>query len=201
MNEGAPAPILGAEIIPALVLENDRAEFAFLSQTYLFVASWGIAPVVGQFPTAQLRNPLGSGALAVFEELHYSQNSAAGVAQVDVFFANTDPGNLASGVGPPGMLDTRFRRSASSIGSPLLQSNTTSASVGLGPLNPAAGWVGAGRLFTPGINTQDKLAFPRPFILRPGSAVAAVGQQLSNQSAQFWAWGYVRALENAENPS
>lgn len=77
MKEGAPSPILAPEVIPVLVLESDRPEWAFLAGEAL---CWGFVEpgaVVGQIAYCELRNPAGSGVLCVVEEVVLASATAS----------------------------------------------------------------------------------------------------------------------------
>lgn len=96
MKEGAPAAILGAEVIPILVLENDRPEWAFLANEFLAGGfAERTAPGLGR-SRYQLRNPAGSGAIAVIESLLLTTAGpgATSTLQVHTYIA----GNLTQGL-------------------------------------------------------------------------------------------------------
>lgn len=77
MEEGAPAPQLTGEIVPALIMENDRPEFKFLGQTQMWVAGARLVGVVGEMFETTLFNPDDSGLLCVVEYAEVSSDTAA----------------------------------------------------------------------------------------------------------------------------
>jgi hypothetical protein len=89
----APAPQLASEITPAFDVEDTPVELKILKGTALFAAAFNIPGVAAQTSTFQLRNPLGSGVLAVIEGLVVS----AGVAsQMSISQAYNNPANLTN---------------------------------------------------------------------------------------------------------
>lgn len=60
-----PAPLLATDIFPMLALEVDRPEWPFLAGVRLCGGYRSDAAVVGQYSHIALRNPTGSGILAV----------------------------------------------------------------------------------------------------------------------------------------
>ncbi len=71
MKEGAPAPQLSADVVPALVLEQERPEWAFLSGEKLMSGYTSQAASAGNVCNVQLWNPGGSGVLCVVEQIIY----------------------------------------------------------------------------------------------------------------------------------
>lgn len=72
MKEGAPAPTLAPEILPVIVLEDDRPEWAFLAGERLLSVSHQQAGGVGLAPFLALTNPVGSGVILVIEQVIFS---------------------------------------------------------------------------------------------------------------------------------
>lgn len=69
MKEGAPAPMLASEIFPVIVIESDRPEWDFLQGIRNQGTNAAIAAVAAQRSKFRLRNPTGSGAIAVVESI------------------------------------------------------------------------------------------------------------------------------------
>lgn len=69
MKERAPSPIIGAELLPAVVLESDRPEFHFLGGTKLVMGSANQAAVAGELAAIIVNNPASSGILLVITRL------------------------------------------------------------------------------------------------------------------------------------
>lgn len=91
MKEGSPSPVLGAEVIPVLVLESDRAEWRWLGgQKH----AWGCGETTGaaaQNSKVALINPAGSGALIVCERVIITpENSTLRQFTLRVTFAAAD---------------------------------------------------------------------------------------------------------------
>lgn len=76
MEEGSPAPQLTGEIIPAVILENDRPEYKFLGGEHLMTVGAQITSAVSNFAQLQLYNPAGSGALVILEQIEFCLASA-----------------------------------------------------------------------------------------------------------------------------
>jgi hypothetical protein len=69
---------LDRRTLPTIVLENDRPEWGYLSETALMAFGVYISAVAAKVPVVRLRNPPGSGALLVLESVFvgYSTGSA-----------------------------------------------------------------------------------------------------------------------------
>ena len=65
----APAPVIGAEVIPAIILENDRPEFYILGGGKLGIGGQFVNGGVGVRPIFALQNPVSSGVLIVVEQV------------------------------------------------------------------------------------------------------------------------------------
>lgn len=69
MKERAPTPVVGAEIIAGITLEQDRPEWKFLGGESLVMAAGSAAQTAVNFAKFKLRNPASSGVIIVLEEL------------------------------------------------------------------------------------------------------------------------------------
>jgi hypothetical protein len=67
MEEGAPAPQLTGEIVPCIVLENDRPEYRVLGGVNSYLGGGLAAAVVGELGETVLFNPVGSGVLVILQ--------------------------------------------------------------------------------------------------------------------------------------
>lgn len=79
MKEGAPAPSLAPEIVPALILESDRPEWAFLKGERLCMGRAQDVATAGQYSSVGLQHVGTRGLLVVLEDI-YIINGGAGVA-------------------------------------------------------------------------------------------------------------------------
>jgi hypothetical protein len=84
-----PSPVVGAEIVPVLTLENDRPEYAFLAGERLCHAHLDNIAVAAQFSKTAFENPQGSGLLAVMEGIT-GEVGTAGNAFFNVYIAGPD---------------------------------------------------------------------------------------------------------------
>lgn len=78
------APDLSPEISATLVLENDRPEWAFLSNQRLIAAAPGVAALAGNFSGIRVRNPPTSSVLAIIEAMECFSSTAAVLLNVNV---------------------------------------------------------------------------------------------------------------------
>jgi len=67
MKEGAPAPQLAGDVVPSIILENDRPEFHFLGNSRLCGGGLYRAGQAGFYNKVALSNPAGSGVLCIVE--------------------------------------------------------------------------------------------------------------------------------------
>lgn len=79
MKEGAPSPQLSPEIMPVIALEVDRPEYDFLAgvRRGSSAASYQ-SSAAGKFGQFSIRNPSGSGLLAVISNIAVSNNTRIG---------------------------------------------------------------------------------------------------------------------------
>lgn len=77
MKQGSVAPVLASEIVPAIILENDRPEGLALAATRLGMGSSIILASAGVFSQIQLFNPAGSGVLGVATRARMASNGAS----------------------------------------------------------------------------------------------------------------------------
>lgn len=80
MKEGAPAAQLSGDIVPGLILENDRPEWKFLSGERLCHGGMQAADIAAALAKVGLFNPAGSGVLGVVTGGHFSAGSASRVS-------------------------------------------------------------------------------------------------------------------------
>jgi hypothetical protein len=77
MEEGAPAPQLSGDIVPVIVLESERPEWAFLAGEHLCQAGDTIgAGGVGTVAKCGVWNPVGSNALVTVTGFHVHTQTA-----------------------------------------------------------------------------------------------------------------------------
>jgi len=82
MKEGSPSPTLAPEIVPAIILENDRPEFHFAAGTTIAMAGGDAGAVVGQVPQILITNPASSGVLTILEHVLLIKTAATVFAQL-----------------------------------------------------------------------------------------------------------------------
>ncbi len=64
---GEPMTELAAELLPVIILEQERPEYAIYKSELLWMCSVGQAASVGNFSHVGVRNPVGSGIISVVE--------------------------------------------------------------------------------------------------------------------------------------
>jgi len=93
---------LSPEISPVFILESDLPEWNFLKGTKLMSGVWTRGPVAAQNSAVRLRNPAGTGVVAIINEIQGESNNAS----VIIVARDTDQGNLAT-ILPSVSRDTR----------------------------------------------------------------------------------------------
>lgn len=103
-GESEVASDLAPEISPVLALESDRPEWAFLASEKLMGSVFNATAAVGLASTAQLRNPLNSGVIAIITDVCLSTSVTPGPLQLMRVETNADLANALT----PVARDTRF---------------------------------------------------------------------------------------------
>lgn len=168
-----PAPYMGSELFPCIVLENDRPEYHWLGGSRLYAARRTDAATAANFSIVGLSNPAGSGVLAVLEKIVF-ENNDAGVKTFQVFCRGA--GALAAFDAQAGAISTDSRngwstafRSACQVGD-LTQAATT------GQL-----------MFNVEVPATSMFTLDWPFILGPQSQVLIIPTAVNlNSRAQFF---------------
>ncbi len=110
---GANVTEVGAEILPVMNIRIG-AEVRYLEGWELFAIGTIASPIVAQTGAVQLRNPAGSGVIAVIEKVNFSSQSAQRITFSQSFGGLTaDLANLTT----PRQLDPRTRANSSLQGS------------------------------------------------------------------------------------
>lgn len=89
MQTGTPSPTLAPEIMPVVVLESDRPEWARLRQELPFGGSGTVAGVAATNSWVALRNPAGSRILATILGAIASTEVAASIIQTSRIIASS----------------------------------------------------------------------------------------------------------------
>lgn len=71
MKEGAPSPQLSGDVVPALILESERAEWAYLAGTKLMVGHASLAASVGNVGNVQCWVPSGSNVVVTIDRIYF----------------------------------------------------------------------------------------------------------------------------------
>jgi len=108
---------LSPEIAPAFVLESERPEWEFLKNERLMAGVFSVPGVAAQNAVYRLRNPAGSGVVAVFSQFTMGWTNSAAVGLVE---RDDDNGNLGT-ILPTVSRDTRL---------PVLNASSLIASTG-----------------------------------------------------------------------
>lgn len=91
MQTGSPAPAVQPELVPGLVLENDRLEYSWAKGELLASGRVGAGAVAGQFGFAQLTNPAGSGIIATVTGIQWQFGASNGFLKIRVSGATGGP--------------------------------------------------------------------------------------------------------------
>lgn len=142
---------LSPEISPIFVLESERPEWEFLKNEKLMSNVFAPSPVAAQQTAVRIRNPSGSGAVAVFTRMWLSAAIPIGF----IAERNTDQGNLTT-VLPTVARDTRTQE----LNASALVASQTSNAAASGSSFWSSNLIGD----TPAINNI-------PFILTPGNQI------------------------------
>jgi len=94
---------LSPEIAPVLILESERPEWEFLKNERLMASVFGLGGVAAQNTVYRLRNPTGSGVIAVITDFVF----VADTLSAHIIERDDDNGNLAT-VLPTVSRDTRI---------------------------------------------------------------------------------------------
>jgi len=174
----SPAPQLTPEILAILGLEMDRPEWGFLTGELRFAQQRDQPATAGLFSTCRLRNPAGSGVIAVVQSIIASTNQAAAVT----LNTHTTDASLGNEI-PVAPIDTRWGTMTSGL---LFSRGAVAAAVGQEfhkeLLNVASG--GQVRYFT-------------PVILKAGSAIDVTEDVVLTRLIVSFA-GYQRPVEASE---
>lgn len=158
---------LSPEIAPALILESERPEWAFLKNEKLMGATYVQGNAAGLGSACRLRNPAGSGVMAVFSAIAVGTDAVG----TNLIERNTDQGNLAT-VLPTVSRDTRF---AALNTSALIQSSDN---------------VGASGESFASFFTETRVAhfYLEAIVLLPGFQLQISGLSLNVSIRGYWVW-------------
>lgn len=161
---------LAPEISPVFVLEQERPEWEFLKNAKLCTSQFSVTPVAAQFPQARLRNPPGSGIVAVFTDFNW----AVGLTSVVNLWRVT---TLLDMAGPANTMSRDTRLAALNI-SGLIATQQTSA-VAL-----------TGDFFYHAVNNagEDTMPIKVPFVLTPGFAIDIGGETVNSSLRGNFHW-------------
>lgn len=142
---------LSPEISPILVLETERPEWEFLKNEKLMSAVFALGGVVAENTVFRLRNPTGSGVVAVIARIEFSTDATTAF----IVERDDDNGNLAT-VTPTVSRDTRL---------PVLNASVLVASGDTNVVLSGESWL-TGRTIA---NVTNQ--FPAPFVLTAGNEI------------------------------
>lgn len=163
---------LAPELSPVLILEAERPEWEFLKSNRLMSCAYSIGPTAGQTSAHRLRNPTGSGVVAIITYAQYAvEVTSPGTRSVVSATRNVDSGDLSSNT-PTIARDTRY------------PGVNTSALIG------SAQTVGlTGNTFWSTISLNDtNVEIPVPFVLTPGNQVQLTALQVDVILRGSWQW-------------
>jgi len=185
MKEGAPSPILAPEIIPVVVLENDRPEWRFLEGVILRAGGGSqAAGGAGTVAMYGLRNPVGSNALLVVERVFI------GTTTISVFTIQTlnqDSALTAANFGFP--RDNRVSGAAGAV---------AKAGVGICVGGSAAtGFTNAKDLVSLLVPANVTSVFDLSFVLQPGTELIILCGTANLAFRASFAWSE-RSMEPSE---
>jgi hypothetical protein len=178
---GAAAPTLAPEIAPSFdVNQMDDPTLPWLRGEQLVSAVAAVSAAPANYSEAALRNPSGSGVIAIVEQLQMLATGQIMIAKVQA-----DAGDLVS-VQSPLARDTRWGGLASGLTIPVrFTSRNTSNTAPAAPYS----WIGYG---TPG---NEMIDFP--VVLAPGAELRLFCNTV-NTAAYFTVLFRVRPLPNEE---
>jgi hypothetical protein len=181
MKEGSPSPVLAPEVLPVVVLENDRPEYVFLGGGKLCAGGLEQAAVALERPFVQLFNPVGSGVLLV---VHYAKFESTTTQQIQVGLSRTPATTNPAGAAGPRDLRGVAIGSLGVVGQMRSQTSTLA--------QPAF------YLIYDHVHVNFEPGFlPFPIILDPGSGLLISGTTNATNMRASFAWTE-RALESSE---
>lgn len=187
-----PSGVIAPEIVPALVLENDRPEWAYLGNERLCASAFPFAAGgVGFYGEVYLTNPTGSNCLAVLEEIEFLQT---GTSAVQFELGQMSTPNASPSVGTFVCVTTDTRDASNIAGSAL---QTSCRVEGHYTATPSANR--AIRYAMSRTNTDAKMArFQRiDQILTPGTQMILTCITANTEFLCSWKWRE-RAIEETE---
>lgn len=181
MKEGAPAPTLAPDILPVLVLESDRPEWAYLGGVALASAGAERAGVALQVAHLQIFNPVGSGALVIVNELVLASDNSA------VIQWGVTPTAMATNETVGGAADTRLL-------SPIAVRNVAAqirsdSTVGLLGMSYTLGTIR--------VITNQGIVIPQDVVLAPGTGLLVSNRAIAALLQVTFIWRE-RAFEPSE---
>ena len=187
MKEGAPAPQLGGDIVPAIVLESDRPEWSFLGGMRNCIGGiWRAGGGATLYSKQALVNPVGSNVLAVIDmvsvhslsngriALQYLSNGVALIGTTNRQLNIDSRSGWVGGFGTNPTCQVRFEES-------------------VGPTVPGNAFV-EWSLPTSGSGQQN---IPLNMVIGPGHGLVLIDQVLNQAMNTFWVWRE-RVLEPSE---
>lgn len=181
--KGKAAPDLDPLLKAAVVLESDRAEYGWLSQTRLIAGAASEGLVAGQSVQFRIANPAGSGWIVVIEEMVAIDLTGAAIFNVKINCADA----LAT-AGSEGVRDLRWATTPD-ISVVKLTSGTTAA--------PTGTVIHRRGTLQGGAATNNHVVLNVPMVLPPGTDfVVQCGS--AAHTAQLSFIGYERPYEQSE---
>lgn len=180
--KGRAAPELHPELMSSIVLESDRLEFGWLSQTRLVAGAGSEGPVAGQAGQFRIANPAASGWIVVIQEIVCLNLTGPSGFNLKINCADA-LANAAS----EGPRDLRWATTPD-ISVVKITSGTTAAPSGT--VIARIGTVGNGASLNEG-------RFNVPVVLPPGTDIV-VQCGVVNNTAQVSFIGYERPYEQSE---
>jgi len=162
---------LSPEISPGFTLESERPEWEFLKGNRLMSCAYSIGPTAGVQSSHRLRNPTGSGVVAIITQVNFGVEDQAGTRAVVSITRNPDTGDLSSNT-PTISRDTRY------------------AGVNTSALIGSAQTVGlTGDTWFSAICLNDQVIIvPTEFVLTPGNQVQITAIQNNTTLRGAWQW-------------
>ncbi len=188
MKEGAPSPVIAPELVGAIVLETEREEWKFLGGEIPWGFPFSIPATVNARVKCQVRNPPGSGTLAVITRIGFNCSAQAGFR---VYVERADHPDLTTVLSGPVARDVRQASNIMTT-TPLVCSFATDA------VPPAYGASLTGsNSGAPSWPLTDVL-MGCPIVLVPGSLVLTDATFPNGDTQMVVFMGYARTLEPSE---
>lgn len=163
---------LAPELSPVLVLEAERPEWEFLKANRLMACAYSIGPTAGSTSAHRLRNPTGSGVVAIVTYANFAvEVTSPGTRAVVSASRNPDTGDLSSNT-PTIARDTRY------------PGVNTSALIGSAQTVGLTGNTWWSTIVLNDVNVE----IPVPFVLTPGNQLQLTALQNDVILRGSWIW-------------